>query len=73
MRYAVIVRGTAVGAGAPSPGAVAPHPDAARATGQAAGQGADADGRPCSATTKAGDPCKGRAGDDGFCAAHKEA
>jgi len=27
----------------------------------------------CKGTTKAGQPCKGRPGDDGFCAAHKEA
>jgi hypothetical protein len=28
--------------------------------------------RACAATTKAGEPCKGRPGDDGRCAAHKE-
>lgn len=28
-------------------------------------------GRSCGGTTKAGGPCKGRPGDDGFCAAHK--
>lgn len=27
--------------------------------------------RTCQATTKGGDPCNGRPGDDGFCAAHK--
>ena len=27
--------------------------------------------RACQATTAAGEPCKGRPGDDGFCAAHK--
>jgi hypothetical protein len=27
--------------------------------------------RACQAVTKAGDPCKGTPGDDGFCAAHK--
>jgi hypothetical protein len=26
----------------------------------------------CSGTTKAGEPCQGRGGDDGLCAAHKE-
>lgn len=33
----------------------------------------DAAERSCSETTKAGTPCKGRAGDDGLCAAHKKA
>jgi hypothetical protein len=28
--------------------------------------------RSCSETTKSGQPCKGRPGDDGRCAAHKE-
>jgi hypothetical protein len=28
--------------------------------------------RACSGTTKAGEPCKGRPGDDGRCAAHKD-
>lgn len=32
----------------------------------------DAAARACSATTKAGEPCKGTAGADGLCAAHKE-
>lgn len=26
----------------------------------------------CTATTRSGDPCKGRPGDDGLCAAHKD-
>jgi hypothetical protein len=26
----------------------------------------------CTATTKSGEPCKGRPGDDGRCAAHKQ-
>lgn len=60
--YAVIVRGAAVQPGTPAPGAVAPHPGAVEDTGP----------RACSGTTKAGEPCKGRAGDDGFCAAHKD-
>ncbi len=61
MRYAVIVRGAAVAPGAPEPGAVAPHPDAETTP---AG---------CTELTKAGEPCKGRPGPDGRCAAHKEA
>ena len=28
--------------------------------------------RACTGTTKAGDPCQGRAGEDGRCAAHKD-
>lgn len=28
--------------------------------------------RSCTELTKAGEPCKGRAGDDGRCAAHKQ-
>jgi hypothetical protein len=28
--------------------------------------------RSCTGTTKAGEPCKGRPGDDGRCAAHKQ-
>ena len=62
MRYAVIVRGAAVAPGALEPGAVAPHPDAETPP----------EPQACSATTKAGEPCKGRPGDDGLCAAHKE-
>ena len=32
----------------------------------------DAAQRGCSGTTKAGEPCQGRGGEDGLCAAHKE-
>jgi uncharacterized protein DUF5763 len=62
-RFAVIVRGAAVAPGAPFPGAAAPHP--------AAETGPEPE-RTCTATTKAGEPCKGRPGDDGLCAAHKD-
>lgn len=63
MRYAVIVRGAAIAPGLPEPGAVAPHPDAETTP----------EPPKCRETTKAGEPCKGRPGDDGLCAAHKEA
>jgi hypothetical protein len=63
--YAVVTRGVAVAPGAPHPDAVAPHPDAVPDTGTEAGA--------CTELTKAGEPCKGRPGDDGRCAAHKEA
>lgn len=59
MRYAVIVRGTAVAPGTPVPDGIAPHPEPEE--------------RACTELTKAGEPCKGRPGDDGLCAAHKDA
>lgn len=70
MRYAVIVRGAAVQPGTPFPGATAPHP-AAPVT-AVPGPGPEVE-RTCTERTKAGDPCKGRPGDDGLCAAHKTA
>jgi hypothetical protein len=63
--FAVVIRGAAVMPGEPVPGATAPHPDAIP-------DETPADERTCTATTAKGDPCKGRAGDDGLCAAHKE-
>jgi hypothetical protein len=61
-RFAVIVRGAAMAPGAPFPGAAAPHPAA----------GEPEPERSCIKLTKAGEPCKGRPGDDGLCAAHKD-
>lgn len=39
---------------------------------QVAAEQAAADAPTCTATTAKGDPCKGRPGDDGLCAAHKD-
>jgi hypothetical protein len=63
MRYAVIVRGAAVAPGTLFDGAVIPHPGAT---------GPEPEPPRCTETTKAGDPCQGRPGDDGLCAAHKK-
>lgn len=60
--YAVVVRGAAAPAGVIAPGHVS-LPE----------QPAQPQPRACRALTKAGEPCKGTPGDDGFCAAHKPA
>ena len=59
--YAVVVRGAAAPAGVIAPG----HDSRPE-------QPAQPETRACTATTKAGEPCKGTPGDDGLCAAHKD-
>lgn len=62
MRYVVVVR---------SGPAQAEHPPAVDGLAIPGGVPDEAPPRACQATTKAGNPCQGIPGDDGFCAAHK--